>query len=153
MKRFLFLFVFLVFVISCNKDDDKFKEKDIKLSNLNFTDCVKSNESISSSNSCITIKSDGNNNLTFTHKGAEFCCETEDIEISFAVNGDSLIIQEIDNGPFSYCFCEHDISFNIGPLDYGYYKVKINESENSYNRDTLTVELNHTSNTNYSNCN
>lgn len=153
MKKNVFLFVILIFTISCNKDDDNSETRDTILSNLNFTDCLSSEESTNSDSSCITIKSDDNNNLTFTHKGSEFCCGTEIINIDFTVNGDSLIIEEIDKGPFSYCFCEHDISFNIGPLDYGDYKVKIIESKNSYKRDTLIFEFNHTVNTNYSNWN
>ena len=147
MKELIYLFlVFLFILTSCSKDDDKTKPTTV--SNINFTGCTNSN----SDSTCINIESNEANYLSFTHKATEFCCESEKIDINLKISGDTLIIHEIDKGPLSYCFCEHDISFKIGPLDYGNYKVKIIESENSYKRDTIMFELNHSSNTNYSNC-
>jgi len=149
MKRLIYLFiVFSSLVIGCSKDDDKTKETTV--SNINFTGCKNSLRSTSADSTCITIESNEVNSLTFTHKGTEFCCESDTIDINFEISGDTIVIHEIDKGPFSYCFCEHDLSFNIGPLDYRIYKVKIIESEHSYNRDTIMFEFNHTSNTNYS---
>jgi len=151
MRKLFYLFlVFLFILTSCSKDDDKTKSTTI--SNINITGCTNSLKNSSSDSTCIIIESNEANYLTFAHKATEFCCESEKVDINFKISGDTLIIHEIDKGPFSYCFCEHDLSFKIGPLDYGIYQVKIIESENSYKRDTIMFELNHTSNTNFSNC-
>lgn len=151
MKKLIFLFLVSLFILtSCSKDDDKTKSTNV--SDINFTGCTNSLKSTTSDSSCITVESNEANYLTFTHKASEFCCESEKVDIDFKISGDTIIIHEVDKGPFSYCFCEHDISFNIGPLDYRIYEVKIIESENSYKRDTIMFELNHTSNTNFSNC-
>jgi len=151
MKKLIYLFLVFIFILtSCSKDDDK--TKGTTVSSINFTGCTNSLKSTNSDLTCITIQSKEVNYLAFIHKSTEFCCESEKVDINFKISGDTIIIQEIDKGPLSYCFCEHDISFNIGPLDYGIYNVKIIESENSYKRDTIMFELYHTSNTNFSNC-
>jgi hypothetical protein len=151
MKKFIYLFLVFQFILtSCSKDDDKTKSATV--SNIIFTGCTNSFKSTSFDSTCITIESNQVNYLTFTHKATEFCCESEKVDIDFKISGDTIIIHEVDKGPFSYCFCEHDISFNIGPLDYRNYEVKIIESENSYKRDTIMFEFNYSSNTNYSNC-
>jgi len=151
MKRLIYIFFIIpLFVISCDKNEDKVKETTV--SNINFTGCNNSTKIRSSDTTCVTVISSSINYLTINHKATEFCCESEKIDIDLNISGDTIIIYEIDKGPFSYCFCEHEISFNIGPLDYGIYKVKLIESENSYKRDTVMFELNHSSNTNFSNC-
>ena len=153
MQRFSFLlFAVLLFAYSCKKKDEKPEVKEIAISSLSFSACTSSLKSTYVDTSCITIKSIKNNNLSFTHKGAGFCCASEGIDISLNVKGDSIIIQEVDKGPFSYCYCKHDISFNLGPLDYGNYKVKIVESMHSYSKDTFVFELNHNEGTNLTDC-
>lgn len=106
MKKLIYLFLVSQFILtSCSKDDDKTKSTNV--SNINFTGCTNSLKSTTSDSSCITIKSNEANYLTFTHKATEFCCESEKVDIDFIISGDTIIINEVDKGPFSYCFCEH----------------------------------------------
>lgn len=140
--------VFIIILASCNKDNNE--SKSTTLSNITFTGCTNSLKSTGNDSTSISIESNGANSVTITHKATEFCCSAETVDVDLKISGDSLVIYETDKGPMSYCFCTHDISFNVGSLDYGNYKVKVIESENSYERDTIIFEFNHSSNTNYS---
>jgi len=151
IKLFILTSIMIV-VFSCEKSNNDNSLNETTISNIYFTGCTDSLKTLDADSTCIAIISNEENFLSFNHKGAEFCCESEIVDIKFEISGDSIIIEEIDKGPFTYCFCEHDISFKIGPLEYGNYKVKIIESENSYLRDTIMLELSHTKNTNYLHC-
>jgi hypothetical protein len=149
----IFVFVF-VFAFSCNKNDNELKLGSATVSNMSLTSCLKSLKSTDSDNPCVTIRSNGDNKLTITHNDAEFCCDATsiNIDIKLDVKGDTIVIQEADTGTFAYCYCKHDISFDIGLFDYGNYKVKIIESEHSYSRDTIIFEFNHSDSTNFTSC-
>ena len=147
------IYVSLLFsslLFSCSKDDNKAQSATV--SDITFSSCNNSFKSSISDSVCVTATSTEANYLTFTHKGAEFCCATEKMDVELAISGDTIFIHEVDKGPMSYCFCEHDLSYTFGPLEYGKYEVKIIESENSYNRDTIMFELNHSLKTNFTNC-
>lgn len=147
--RLINTFLVIIFILtSCNKDNNE--TKSTTLSNITFTGCTNSLKSTGNDSTSISIESNGANSVTITHKATEFCCSAEKVDVDLKILGDTLVIYEIDKGPMSYCFCEHDISFNVESLNYGNYKVKIIESENSYERDTIMFEFNHSSNTNYS---
>jgi hypothetical protein len=145
--------VLAIFISGCKKGNGTSETKKTSISNIEFSSCTSNLKSTKSDNSCLTIKSLKEKNLVVSHFGTEFCCASEQLDINYYINGDSIVIHEIDKGPFSYCFCEHDLSFQIGPLDYGNYKIKIIESVNSYHRDTLIFEFNHSDSTNFTNCN
>lgn len=142
--------LFTLILTSCSKENNKTQPATV--SEITFSSCNNSFKSSISDSVCVTVTSAEANYLTFTHKGAEFCCATENMGVEFAISGDTIIIHELDKGPMSYCFCEHDLSYTFGPLEYGKYEVKIIESENSYNRDTIMFELNHSLKTNFTNC-
>lgn len=154
MKQLFYLTALVFFLfISCEKNHDKANVNNIKISNLEFTGCTDDTKHSKSMDFCVIIKTLNNNHLEILNKNSEFCCGTESVKITYELLEDSLIIHEFDEGPYSYCFCKHDIKFKIGPLDYGNYKIILIEPENSYYRDTLFFEFNHADGNYFTNCN
>ncbi|MCG8411765.1 MAG: hypothetical protein MI739_10830 [Bacteroidales bacterium] len=51
----------------------------------------------------------------------EFCCGTENVSIEQNISEFLIEINVIDEGPFTYCFCPHNLEYVIGPLENAQY--------------------------------
>jgi hypothetical protein len=134
---FLFLSILLL-AFGCNKTSQDIDDPiNFKLSSISFTDCITSTKSTGSDSPSIHLKKQDNDYLLISAKNTEFCCGTESITINENIYGNEIIIEIIDNGPYTLCYCPHDADFLIGPLAEMEYSTKFIESENSYSRDTI----------------
>lgn len=151
MKQILYLFISgILLFISCNKENDPSDKKEISVTILEFSsECKNVIKSAKLLNYRVNIKSNSENYLEIVHEGSETCCGTDSIKIDCKISGDSLLIREIDLGPYTYCYCPHDIKFKIGPFNYEKYKIVMIESESSYHRDTIRFEYNHALNSSF----
>lgn len=151
MKQILYLFLSgIVLFISCNKETDLSVKEEVSVNVLEFSsECKDVIKSANLLDYRVTIQSNSENYLEIVHQGSETCCETDSIKIDYKISGDSLLIKEIDMGPYTYCYCPHDIKFKIGPLKYEKYKIVMIESESSYHRDTIRFEYNHAENSHF----
>lgn len=136
--HFSILFL-LILSISCEKGDNKTEQPTVK--NIDFTNCLDDSERSSSSISCISMQAIADNYLHIQHQNSMFCCGTEKIDINVEIRNDTIFIREIDLGPFTYCYCFHDLGFNIGPLNRIKYNLQLIGCETSYERDSISVNF------------
>jgi len=95
----------------------------------------------------------GNKYLEIQHQNTMFCCGTEQVEIKSEILNDTIYISETDLGPFTYCYCWHDLNFEIGPLENKAYVLQIIGCETSYNQDTILIDFQYSNNLDFSKCN
>jgi hypothetical protein len=150
IKIYVSILSLIFLTSSCDKD---FKPNKLEVKNINFSNCLNNSEKLSSNLSCLSIQFTDDDSLKIKHYNSEFCCGTEKLDIQCTLRNDSIIIKEIDLGPFTYCFCKHDIDFEIGPLAYGVYNMQLIESEHSYKRDTFLIKFSYTDTLNILTCN
>jgi hypothetical protein len=81
------------------------------------------------------------NRLLIRLVNTEFCCATDSVTVKSSLHNNEINIAIIDEGPFSWCFCPHNLEFTIGPLNNEHYSLKLLESENSYSRDSFNISF------------
>jgi len=136
---FLIIILFLNF-IGCDKEESHI-DKNIILSSISFTNCNSGTKSTDSNIPSIRLTGQSGNKLLVKLSNTEFCCGTDSISISKIIEDYKISIEIIDNGPFTYCFCSHDLEFTIGPFDNDDYDLKLIESEHAYSRDTFLIHF------------
>lgn len=118
---------------------------EILIDGILFSECIPEQKS-TSSNASISLKYTDNGMVKVNLKNTEFCCGTETIQIEDTIEGNQIVIDLIDEGPFTYCFCFHDVDFELGKFILeGRYQLLYIESMNSYSRDTFNIEFNYNS--------
>ena len=124
---------FTIILLSCEKDKDNNQNPlELKITDINLSNCIDSID-----NPRLHLKMIDDNKLKITHYGAEFCCsDTGKADVELTKINDEINLKEIDLGPYTYCFCKHNLEFTISGIDYGKQKFKIIESEHAYQRDT-----------------
>jgi len=70
-------------------------------------------------------------------QNTEFCCGTEAISINRAGEGNAVSCEIIDEGPYTRCLCQHDLSFMLEDFRKGSYTLTLIESSYSSDRDTF----------------
>lgn len=143
----------IIFIIGCEKENSNGKTEELTIKNVSFTECKDDSQKSTASFSCLTLNSKENNYLEIQHQNTMFCCGTEKVEIKTEIKNDTIFISETDLGPYTYCYCWHDLNFEIGPLEDKTYVLKIIGCETSYNRDTIIVDFQYSDNLDFSNCN
>ena len=137
----LLIILSAVLVSSCKKDKKEEVSQKSDNSGITFSTCKSGSKSLDSNQSCIQITAINNNKLAVKHFNTEFCCGTSLMQIDCNIFGGKIIIKEVDLGPFTDCYCLHDMSYVIGPLQNMHYQILVIESENSYERDTIFGEF------------
>lgn len=150
-KTYLTILLLLIFFISCEKKTEN--NEVLTSKNINFTNCKSETKKKTLSTSCLTVKAIENNFLQVRHRNTMFCCGTEEIKVDIEIKNDTISIHEIDLGPLTYCYCWHDIIFDIGPLKNKQYVLQIIGCETSYNRDSISAEFHYSNTLNFTNCN
>ena len=112
------------------------------LGHLSFSDCISGNRKAALSEmAAVTLSYKDSNLLKVELFNTEFCCGTDSISILDTVAGTTILLELIDYGPFTWCFCYHDVTFDLGPLAEDEYTLTFIESENAYQRDTFQIEF------------
>ncbi len=152
-KQLIYSLLVISFIISCEKENPNGKTEKLIIKNVSFTECKDDSQKSSSSFSCLILNSKENNYLEIQHLNTMFCCGTKQVEIKNEIKNDTIFITETDLGPYTYCYCRHDLNFEIGPLKDKSYIIKIIGCETSYNRDTIIIDFQYSDNLDFSNCN
>jgi hypothetical protein len=152
-KLLIYSLLVIFFILGCEKENPNGKTKELTIKNLSFTDCKDNSQKSSSTFSCLNLNSKENNYLEIQHLNTMFCCGTKQVEIKNEIKNDTIFITETDLGPYTYCYCRHDLFFEIGPLEDKSYVLKIIGCETSYNRDTIIINFQYSNNLDFSNCN
>lgn len=150
MKKQIYLTAlsFLIFFTSCEKENDKTEKINVK--GIEFSDCMDNTKKSSSSFSCLNMKAIDDNYLQIQHYNSIFCCGTEQLDINIELIGDTILINEVDLGPHTYCFCNHNVDYKIGPLKKTSYNLKLFDA---YKKDSIFISFQYSDNLNFTNCN
>jgi hypothetical protein len=153
MKNKIKILIILLFFISCEEEDTTGKVDKLSINNISFTECKDDPKKSTSTFSCLSLKATENNFLKVQHQNSMFCCGTEEVRIKAEIKYDTIFISEVDLGPLTYCYCWHDLYFEIGPLENKNYVMQIIGCETSYNQDSIMVDFQYSNELNFSNCN
>jgi len=132
----LILFV-SIFVISCeNIDNHK-----LKVDNITYGTCKPGFKS-SVTNEKIEYRTVDINYLEIDHINAIFNCEPGRLLVDVEFNNDTIFVNESEEQSLVNCICLYDLSYRIGPLEYGTYLfvLKIMSLEHA----TFELEFNST---------
>jgi hypothetical protein len=132
------ILIFLLF--GCEKEEST-QKINIDISSISFTDCNTDTKSTDNNAPSIRLIGQANGILTVKMLNTEFCCGTDSVSIGTTIDENKLSFEIIDNGSFSYCYCPHDLEFNIISLGNKEYELTLIESENSYSRDTFLIQF------------
>ena len=142
MKNILILttavLTFLFF--GCEKDESS-KTGSIDTSLISFTGCNTNTKSTDIDIPSVRLIGQENGKLTVKMINTEFCCGTDSVSTDRSVNVNKINVEIIDNGPFTYCFCPHDLEFSLTVLENKEYELTLIESEHAYSRDTFLVQF------------
>lgn len=139
-KHIIIVTILIICSIGCDKNEST-TDKDIKTISITFTDCNSNTKSTDNYIPSLRLIGQSGDKLLIKLINTEFCCGTDSISLSKDIVDNKIGIEIIDNGPFSYCYCPHDLEFEIGPLDYDDYDLTLIESVHAYSRDTFYVHF------------
>jgi len=131
-----FILVFLLFTGGCT-----IYNGEISAGSTNFSACLTGTKSSSVDQAMLRLTYLSEGSILAEMYNTEFCCATDSVSIKKTGEGNSLMIEIIDEGPFSWCYCPHDLSFTLTGLGRGTYELVLVESEHAYERDTFTVSF------------
>ena len=144
MKTENLLAIFLILsLIGCEKDESK-TDKNPGLTALTFTGCFIGTKSTDSSPSVRLIGQTGDK-LLVQWNNTEFCCGTDSITLNESILDTKIDIEVIDEGPYTYCYCPHNVEFTLNNLSNNDYVLTLIESEHAYYRDTILIHFHYSS--------
>lgn len=132
--------IFIVGLSGCDKEEPVI-DKNITVTSASFTECKTVEKSTDPGVPSVRLTGQTGDLLAVAWSNSEFCCGTDSISISSTVSGNDITVEIIDLGPFTWCYCPHDLSFSLGPLCKEEYNLTLIESEHSYSRDTFLVSF------------
>jgi hypothetical protein len=135
----------LLMFVSCENENNEEKNPILEsctIEHLSFGACNSGSQKAGTPDMAAVKLSYLDSNLLHVELiNTEFCCGTDSILILDSITNATIRLELIDLGPFTYCFCYHNVSFDLGPLTEGEYSLTFIESENAYKRDTLRVDF------------
>ncbi len=139
--NFLILNILLILLlIGCEKDKSE-KTKDVNISSVSFSECNTELKSAVVDTPSVVLTGQSDGNLKIEMINTEFCCGTDSISFSTNIESDKISIEVIDNGPYTYCFCTHDLEFYLNDLESKDYELTLIESSSSGTRDTFKIQF------------
>ncbi len=126
MKKIVIIILLaaLFFVTGCKeKSNTPFPNESFRVSNLTHSGCkdeVKSDEQ-----EYIAYKTINDYYLDMHHVNAVFNCCADHLIVDSKVSNDTIYIYEDEVGQDCYCVCKYDLNYEVGPLEYQEYVVKV----------------------------
>ncbi|MEN8122382.1 MAG: hypothetical protein ABFS35_18700 [Bacteroidota bacterium] len=139
-KLILIAVAMVLFVTGCDKNEPSINEK-INISSISFTDCNTNTKLMDNNAPSVRLIGQPGGTLLIKLVNTEFCCGTDSISLRKNFNDNKISIEIIDNGPFTYCYCPHDLEFTIDNLENVDYELSLIESEHAYSRNTFLIHF------------
>ncbi|WP_291856425.1 hypothetical protein [Marinilabilia sp.] len=143
---FLTILLLIVFFWSCHETPE---ESDVPMnsgtitqkSGLSYSGCKASGlkSTYEAPEICASLETVDSDYLLIQHFDAVFNCSFDSLIIDYNVDGDVINVNESHVNPGVYCTCKYDISYKIGPLDYGTYKIHL--LDEALNKEELCLEV------------
>ncbi len=144
-RLILMTIILITFFFGCEKEEST-KKGNIDTFSISFSDCITGTKSTDSNAPSIRIIGQANGKLTVKLMNTEFCCGTDSVSLNNTSTDNKINIEIIDNGPFTYCYCPHDLEFNLTSLESKLYELTLVESEHAYSRDTFLIRFDYSEN-------
>lgn len=139
-KQILLAIILVPGLFGCDKEEEPV-DRNFTTTLLFFTECNTSTKSTASDIPSIRLSGQSGDKLLVQLVNTEFCCGTDSISINCEHADQDITLGITDHGPFTWCFCPHDVEFSTGPLNNTNYNLTFIESVNSYSRDTFFVSF------------
>ncbi len=123
MKRIIFfsaIALWLFAAASCDKEDVILKGH-LNVKNLLHNGC-KNNTQKSTEQEYLILQANGQY-LEIEHINAEFNCCPGEILVDSNISNDSIFINEDETEHACDCVCKYDLTYELGPLEYGVYHI------------------------------
>ena len=132
----LILFV-SIFITSCEKIDNQ----KLRVDNITYGTCKPGLKSLVA-NEKIEYRTVDINYLEVNHINAMFNCEPGRLLVDVEFNNDTIFVNESEEQSLVNCICPYDLSYRIGPLEYGTYQFVLKIM--SFEHATFELEFNST---------
>jgi len=90
-----------------------------------------------SSEEYITIKTVEDVYLLFSHINSIFNCDPGEITVTADITSGTITIEEKESKAGLRCICPYDITFKLGPLEYGNYNIIFQKEGNTFKEYSL----------------
>lgn len=142
MKYTLFFLVMIIFLFGCKETVDPLDQNKLTASVINESPTCKNSNSLAlkmidvlDTFSCIEYSYDVNNKqLLLKHINAGFNCCSSRFKSGLLLEGDTIIVEEYEEGEVCDCECLYDLDIVIENVSLQRYYFKIND-------DSLNFEL------------
>jgi hypothetical protein len=134
--RYLLGIVFILLLTCCEKETSR---KVPSVGKITYGDC-KPETKKSGESEYLEYKTVDTDYLQINHINAWFNCEPGQLFVSAELINDIIAVDEYEESHFANCICPYDLSYRIGPLNYGRYifRIERGEIEFSINFNSLT---------------
>lgn len=134
--RYLLGFFFIFLVTCCEKETS---HKVLSVRQITYGDC-KPAIKISGDSEYIEYKTVNGNYLRINPVNAWFNCEPGQLFVSAELINEIISVDEYEETGLANCICPYDLSYRIGPLNYGRYifRIERGDIEFSINFNSLT---------------
>ncbi len=119
--RYLLGIVFILLLTCCEKETS---HKILSVGQITYGDCKPATKK-SGESEYIEYKTVDGDYLHINHFNAVFNCEPGQIFVSAELIHDSIVVDEYEETALVNCICPYDLSYQIGPLNYGRYIIRI----------------------------
>jgi hypothetical protein len=126
--------------IGCTENEPSI-EKPIETSATSFTGCKTDLKSEGNDFPALRLSGKPDGILLVQAINTEFCCGTDSISLKKTIADNEIGIEIVDEGPFTWCYCLHNIEFELETLKEEVYELTLIESEHAYSRDTFRVRF------------
>ena len=119
--KYLLGIVFILLVNCCEREASHMIPS---VSQITYGDC-KSAAKKSGESEYIEYKTVDVDYLQINHVNAWFNCEPGKIIVTAELTNNTIVVDEYEETGLVNCICPYDLSYQIGPLNYGRYVIRI----------------------------
>lgn len=117
------LFIMLVFVTGCEKDEPSFENRDLNILEINSSGCKSDLKSISKEQ-YVELTAEEGNKLRIKYTNAILSCGGDLDTVYASIYNGKLIVNFVTN-PGANCLCNYDLECLIDSLENKYYDIEI----------------------------
>ena len=133
-----FILVLTMVITSCKKE---FPDDPLAIKDLSVSDCKGKVDLVKSlDQEYITIKTIDDYYLLFNHINSIFNCDPGQITVSIEISSNTITIKEDESKAGLRCICPYDITFKLGPLQYGTYTVVFQKGGQTFKEYSLDYD-------------
>ena len=135
MKISSILTVLVLFSLCLSCDNDEFPDDPFSIKGTTYGSCKPITKSVIEEYLLVSVTD--NYFLEVKHINALFNCAPGEIIVEGTCDGVNIFLNEYETEGYADCICPYDISFTIGPMNYGIYTFILQRGGFEVFRDQL----------------